>query len=318
MLQTGLLICGEVDRWPDTVEQATTAEALGYDSVWFAEHHFLATGYGPAPLVNIAGLAEITDRVLLGPAVLLPAFYNPVRLAEETALIQNMTGGRFICGLGLGYREEEFAAFGVEKRKRRFYLEETIQLLRLLWSEDNVTFAGSVYQIADVTVTPRPDPAPPIWLGGWVESAIERTARMADAWFPGPTADLAKLRTGYSSYHAALDRLGGTAQARPIIREMWVGSSQAEIDRGKTQLTRMYEEEYRAWGQENVGKGDVLRDRALVGSPHEVAEEIERWRQELGFDHIVGRMHLHGMEQTAVLRSMELFAEQVRPALASN
>lgn len=314
-MKSGLLICGEVDRWSDTVEQATTAEALGYDSVWLAEHHFLDTGYGPAPLVSIAGLAAVTDRVLLGPAVLLPAFYNPVRLAEETAFIQNMTGGRFVCGLGLGYRQEEFSAFGVAKSKRRLYLEEAIRLLRLLWTQDGVTFEGEVYQVNDLTITPKPDVAPPIWLGGWVESAIARAAHLADAWFPGPTADLSKLRAAYAHYDAALEGAAEADRARPLIREMWLGSTEAEIERGRRQLIHMYDDEYRAWGQENVGEGDVLRDRALVGSPQQVVEELERWRSELGFDHIIGRMHLHGMEQRAVLRSMELFAEHVRPAL---
>lgn len=314
-VKTGLLVCGEVSRWRDTVEQATTAEALGYDSAWVAEHHFLEDSYGPAPLVNIAGLAEITERLTLGSAVLLPAFYHPVRLAEETALIQNMTGGRFVCGLGLGYRHEEFDAFGADRSKRRDYLEETLQLLPRLWSEDGVSFAGEVFEIADVTVTPRPDPTPPIWVGGWVDSAIDRAARLADAWFPGPTADLAKLKTAYASYDEALEREGRSPQDRPLIREMWVGSSEAEIEVGRSQLTRMYEDEYKSWGQENVGDGDVLVDRAIVGSPAQVAEELARWRDELGFDHIVGRMHIHGMDQSAVLRSMELFAEQVRPAL---
>ena len=314
-MKTGLLICGEVSRWRDTVEQATTAEALGYDSAWIAEHHFLEDSYGPSPLVNIAGLAEITERLVLGPAVLLPAFYHPVRLAEETALIQNMTGGRFVCGLGLGYRHEEFAAFGADRSKRRNYLEETIKLLPRLWTEDAVTFKGEVYDIEDVTVTPRPNPAPPIWVGGWVESAIDRAARLADAWFPGPTADLAKLKSAYAYYDSALEREGKVAQERPLIREMWVGATESEIEVGRSQLTHMYEGEYKSWGQENVGEGDVLADRAIVGSPAQVAEEVQRWQAELDFDHLVGRMHIHGMDQKAVLRSMELFAEQVRPAI---
>jgi alkanesulfonate monooxygenase SsuD/methylene tetrahydromethanopterin reductase-like flavin-dependent oxidoreductase (luciferase family) len=314
-LKTGLLICGEVNRWHDTLEQATIAEALGYDSAWIAEHHFLDTGYGPAPLVNIAALAEVTERLTLGPAVLLPAFYHPVRLAEETALIQNMTGGRFVCGLGLGYRPEEFEAFGAVRSKRRHYLEESIQLLSRLWTEVDVTFKGEVYDIESVTISPRPELRPPIWVGGWVEAAIDRAARLADAWFPGPTADLSKLKSAYSYYESALQREGKAATERPLIREMWVGATEHEIAIGRSQLTEMYEEEYRSWGQENVGEGDVLEDRAIVGSPQQVTEEIERWKTELSFDHIVGRMHIHGMDQKAVLRSMELFAEQVRPAL---
>lgn len=302
-------------RWHDTLEQATVADALGYDSAWIAEHHFLDTGYGPAPLVNIAALAEVTERLVLGPAVLLPAFYHPVRLAEETALIQNMTGGRFVCGLGLGYRPEEFEAFGAARSKRRHYLEESIRLLARLWSEVDVTFKGEVYDIADVTVTPRPDPIPPIWVGGWVDAAIDRAARLADAWFPGPTATFGKLKSAYAYYESALEREGKTAKERPLIREMWVGATDHEIGVGRERLAHMYENEYRTWGQENVGEGDVLEGRAVVGSPQQVTEELLRWQAELGFDHIIGRMHIHGMDQKPVLQSMELFAEQVSPEL---
>lgn len=315
MIDTGLLICGEVHRWDDTVEQARTAEALGYDSVWLAEHHFLEESYSPAPLVGLTALAALTERVLLGPSVMLAPFYHPVRLAEETALLQNMSGGRFICGLGLGYREEEFAAFGVSRRRRRAHLEETIELLRRLWSGDPVTFRGEVYSIDDVAIVPRPDTPPPIWIGGWAPPAIERAVRTADAWFPGPTADLYKLRECYAVYEEALTTHDADHPTRPIIREIWVADTEAGISEGRQRLLHMYEEEYRSFGQENVGEGDVLADRAFVGSPQQVADSIGPWVEEFGIDHVIGRMHLHGTDQRAVLRSMELFAEQVRPSL---
>lgn len=103
---------------------------------------------------------------------------------------------------------------------------------------------------------------------------------------------------------------------RPLIREVWVGETQADIERGRRHLIQVYQEEYQAAGYENVEAGDVLRDRAFVGSPQEVAEGLARWREEFEFDHIIARMHLRGSDQRAVLRSMELFADQVKPALA--
>ena len=314
-LQTGLMICSEVHRWKDTVEQATVAESLGYDSVWIPEHHFLEAGYGPAPLAALAGLASVTERVRLGTAVLLPAFYHPVRLAEETAFLHTLSGGRFICGLGLGYRREEFRAFGVTYEKRRHYLEDSIEILRRLWTNTDVTYHGAVLSVEDLTITPRLRTAPEIWYGGWMAPALDRAARLSDAWFPGPTADATKLRSAWDIYDSRLQEHGRSPTARPLIREMWVGRNRSEVDYGRRLIMEMYEGDYRKWGQENVGEGDPLQGRALVGTPDEVVEAVMKWRNDFPFDHLIGRMHLHGVEQEAVLRSMELFADHVRPQL---
>ncbi|MPZ52655.1 MAG: LLM class flavin-dependent oxidoreductase, partial [Acidimicrobiia bacterium] len=134
MLQTGLLICGEAHRWANTVAQARAAESLGYDSVWVAESHFRDDKDSPAPLIGLAALATVTERVLLGPAVVVAPLQHPVSLAEQTALLQEMSDGRLVCGLGMGHRDDEFAAFEILRSQRRKHLEETVELLRLLWT----------------------------------------------------------------------------------------------------------------------------------------------------------------------------------------
>ncbi|MPZ52797.1 MAG: LLM class flavin-dependent oxidoreductase, partial [Acidimicrobiia bacterium] len=166
---------------------------------------------------------------------------------------QEMSDGRLVCGLGMGHRDDEFAAFEILRSQRRKHLEETVELLRLLWTEEDVTYQGEIHQIANVNVLPKPDPVPPIWIGGWAPPAVRRAARIADAWFPGPSADLGKLRECYSIYDKARTETGMPPGARPLMREVWVGETQTEIDRGRRHLQRVYQEEYPSIANANVG-----------------------------------------------------------------
>jgi probable F420-dependent oxidoreductase len=312
-MRVGVSLCPEAGRWGDTVAQALLAEELGYDSVWMPEHHLMA-GYAPSPLLGLAGLVELTERVTLGTDVLIVPFYNPVRLAEDAAVLHDMSGGRFVLGAGLGYRREEFAAFGVPYERRGRILDESLQIVRRLWAEEDVGFEGTHFTLDGVTVHPRLDSPPPLWIGGWADAALRRAARLGDAWFPGPTADVAKVRSCLEVYDAELARQGRARGELPIFREVWVADGAELLEAGRRPLEAMYESDYLAWGHSNVaGAADVARERFIVGDPEEVAAAVLRLRTELGVTHLVARMHFHGIAQDAVEASMRLFAGRVMP-----
>ncbi len=320
-MKFGLSICPEVGRYRDTREQAIAAERLGYDSVWLPEHHLMA-GYAPSPLLGLTAVATVTERVQLGTDVALIPFYNPVRLAEDAALLADLSGGRFILGAGLGYRPEEFAAFGVPYAERGRRMHEGLQVVRRLLSEESVSFDGEFVALDHVTIYPRPPAHVPIYVGGWSEPALRRAATIGDAWFPGPTADIAKLRACLVTYDAALAERGEAREELPIFREVWVAVDDAAMKAGVDPLRGLYVEDYLAWEHGNVDdKGaqdpfDGLRqDRFIVGRPDEVADELRRYRDELGITHLVARMHFHGSDHQRVLETMELFAEAVVPKL---
>src|SRR2546428_12769700 len=194
----------------ETIRECERAEAAGFDSVWLGEHHNNRALY-PAPLIGLAAIAARTRRVRLGTAVLLLPLYHPLAVAEEAAVVDMISAGRLVPGVGAGYAPEEFAAFGVSIKERGSRMDEAVPLIQRLWSEDNVTHAGRHYRVTSATVSPRPvqRPRPPIWFGGWVEPAIRRAGRFGEAWLGGASA---KLEQGAAC--GRLDREARTAAGR--------------------------------------------------------------------------------------------------------
>src|SRR5262247_1247182 len=147
----------------ETLQECERAEAAGFDSIWLGEHHNNPVLY-PAPLIGLAAIASRTRRVRLGTGVLLLPLYHPLAVAEEGAMVDMISGGRFILGLGAGYAPEEFSAFGISIKERGRRLEEGATLVRRLWTEEHVSHEGRHYRVTDVTLGPRPvqQPRPPI------------------------------------------------------------------------------------------------------------------------------------------------------------
>jgi probable F420-dependent oxidoreductase len=171
------------------VDLAVRAEELGYDSV-FVGDSVLAKPRLEAVSV-LSALAVKTSRVKLGTAVFLPCLRDPVFLAYQVATLDVISGGRVILGVGIGPPkpaecEHEFETLGVPFRKRMFYMQEHMTLMRRLWTEDDVTFEGKYYRCENVTLAPKPIQKPvPMWIASaTVETAWRRVARFGDGWFP--------------------------------------------------------------------------------------------------------------------------------------
>src|SRR5262249_28446274 len=131
-------------------------------------------------------------------------------VAEEAAMVDVISGGRLILGIGAGYAPEEFASFGYSIKDRGSRMEESSSLLRRLWTEENVTHHGRHYRFDNVTITPRPRqyPSPAIWFGAWAERAIVRAARLGDAWLIGPSANLDEIGSCLRTYRQACGESG--------------------------------------------------------------------------------------------------------------
>ncbi|MGB1885401.1 MAG: LLM class flavin-dependent oxidoreductase, partial [Gammaproteobacteria bacterium] len=162
------------------LDQMVAAEGLGFDHVWLTEHHFTEDAYNPAPLSMAAAIAAVTERIRIGTFVMLMPFIHPVRAAEDITLADILSNGRFDIGVGQGYTHEEFNAFGIDRKERGPRLSEGIELMRKLFTEENLTFDGKFTRLGPTTLNPKPvqQPHPPIWVGARGPKAIRRAAEL--------------------------------------------------------------------------------------------------------------------------------------------
>ncbi len=310
--------------------EALLGEQLGFDSVWLEEHHGVKDHYWPSPLVGLAGLATRSERILLGTDILVLPFYNPVRVAEDVAMLDGITKGRFILGTAIGYRPDEFSLYQMPMEKRGKWFEEAIQLIRLLWTEETVNFKGRYFQVDGLGIEPRPftKPHPPIWLGGWGPLALSRAARFGVAWIPGPTASMAKLLEAQACYRDYLLLIGIPPESRPspLTRDVVIAKTDQEAAWvAEHHLLINYRDEYGGgkWQHPLIGKEDpaqvnrleeIGRDRFLVGSPETVIRQIQKFQKALGVDHLICRLYFPGITHEFIQSELHLLAQEVIPA----
>ena len=168
--------------YEDIIEHAVWAEGLGYDYIFLTEHHFTHDDWAPSPLMLLSAIAARTKRVRLSTSIMLLPFYHPVRLAEDGAVLDIISGGRYELAAGLGYRPEEFGGYGMQLLSRSRRADEMLEIIRRLWDGETVNFKGKFFQVENARLSPRPvqQPRPPIMVGGYAPNAVKRAARMGD------------------------------------------------------------------------------------------------------------------------------------------
>jgi alkanesulfonate monooxygenase SsuD/methylene tetrahydromethanopterin reductase-like flavin-dependent oxidoreductase (luciferase family) len=306
-------------RLAEHLEQVRFVRDAGFHSV-FAGQHFLPAPFQmlqPVPL--LARLAAETGDMRVGAGILLLPLLNPVEVAEHAATLDVVTGGRFVLGVGLGYRAEENAALGVPERRVGVFREKLDVVRRLLEGEE-VTADGHGYRLERARLAPRPvqSPRPPIWMAANGDAAVRRAARLADTWFVNPHASLAEVRRQVSLFGA---ERGSEPEELPMLREACVAATDEEaIAIARPHLGRKYET-YVDWGQGDVlPPTDTLRQgwdalhagRFLLGSPETVLAQVEALRT-LGVTELVLRVQWPGLPQLDAMRTLELLASEVLP-----
>jgi probable F420-dependent oxidoreductase len=179
---------------------AELAEELGFASVWATEHIIVGPEgvdpYGRVydPLVTLAWIAGWTERIGLGTSIVLVPLHNPMHLAKEVATLQELSGGRFTLGVGMGWHEDEYDFMGVEFAGRGRRADEAIRLMRALWSGEH-DFEGEHWSFHDATAEPQPSPQPEIWVGGSSARALRRARELGDVWHPSRGSDADHVRS---------------------------------------------------------------------------------------------------------------------------
>jgi probable F420-dependent oxidoreductase len=189
------------DSSPERIRRfAEAAEELGLDSVWTTEHIVVGPeGVDPFgrlydSLVTLGWIAGWTERVGLGTSIVLVPLHNPFHLAKQVATLQELSGGRFTLGVGVGWHRDEYDFMGVEFEGRGRRADEAMRLMRALWSGER-SFEGRYWSYRDATAEPHPSPQPEIWVGGSSPPAIRRALELGDVWHPSRGSDAAHIRS---------------------------------------------------------------------------------------------------------------------------
>jgi alkanesulfonate monooxygenase SsuD/methylene tetrahydromethanopterin reductase-like flavin-dependent oxidoreductase (luciferase family) len=330
----GLITCqcppddprSDAEIYRDAVERSVACERTGFDSAWLSEHHFVDDGYMPSLLVLAAAIAEATERITIGTAVLLAPLYHPLHLAEDAATVDLISGGRFILGIGAGWRPEEFDVLDVPMDERTKRMRETVKVLRGAWSDGAFDYEGM-----PVNVTPKPAHPIPIWMGGFAPGAVKRAGRIGDG-FLGSSSGGGGVETFAQQQALALEgRRASGRDAKSFAMALHVpvyasegGDAWEEVKPYYTYLRWKYGDMAGARGSTqpksppplSAEEEQRLRGTIICGSPDEVAGEIRAFGERLGDDiHFICRSDFPGMPQDQSLRLIDLLGSKVFPAL---
>lgn len=322
-------------------ELAAVAEESGFTTVTTGHHHFMP-GNLSDPLTAMAAVAARTSTLRVGTGIFQLPIHNPVRVAEQVATIDELSGGRVTLAVGLGWWPTEYQVHGSDFRQRGARMEEALEILRLVWTQEDVAFDGRFTQFPELTVYPRPvqQPHPPVYVAGVADAAVDRAARLGDGWMCGPVQSLAKAQSCLDVYRAACAR-----EAKPakwvLRRYAWVG---ADGDRVRDEVLPRYvdglmehwresaedDSERELFARLDAGEAvppeEIAQDRLLWGSPDQVIGQIQRYRELTGCEHVhvafgaglpaaaSDRSFLGSFEDMAGM--MRLFGEEVIPAFA--
>ena len=300
-------------------EQIELARDCGFTSAVFGQHIVTRPIQMLSPLTHLVSAAPYSGDMALCTGVLLLPMLNPVLLAEDLASADWLTEGRLVVGLGLGYRQEEFAAAGVDVSKRVGLFNEALAVMRRVWSADSRwSYEGKHFHFTDLPtgLQPMQRPHPPLWIAADADTAVQRAARLGAAWYINPRAKRETLVRQLPLYQETLAEHGHKQpEVFPIRREAFIGATDAEARAMAVQYLRRQLELYRSWGQYDIMPDadmrevefdeDSIPDTYLVGTPDRVAELINSYVEEIGVNHFVLRMQWPGTPQKLVLQSIE-------------
>ena len=310
----------------ESSEQVKAARDAGFSLIATGEH-FLAAPYQMSNSFTLLSrlAADAADMQVAATVILVP-LHNPVELAESIATLDSITNGKFVFGVGLGYREEEYTAFGVQRGERVGRFNEAMDLIKRLWSDEEVEFNGKYYTVPKTKISTRPvQTPPPIWVAANNDVAIRRAARWGYPWLINPHATVPMVADQWNRYKAALDEFENPIPSElPMMREMYVAQDRETAFIESQPFLEGKYKAYADWGQDKALPGeesfsvpyqDLAKDRFLLGSPDDIVSEFRRYAEELGVNHMICRMQWPGMPQEQVLKQIELLGREVIPRI---
>lgn len=321
----------------ETLEEIQIADDLGFDSCWLAEHHFSRYGILGNPLMLGTAIAERTRSITIGTAVVVLPLHDPIRVAEDAAMLDVLSGGRLVLGVGRGYQPQEFRGFGVDRDQNKQLYAESVDVLRLAWTQDDWSYEGRHFRYADMNVYPKPltPGGPPILHGTSSPETFRQRGLAGDRIIVSSSfTPMQRTKENYDSYRAALTEAGhpATGFELPFMQQIWVGESDAGLRCAAEAALQYYqsvgkvipgsdearesEREYYEKVKRNINLLTVertLTHGGNFGSVDQVVDTIGRIQTELGANHYIGWFHIPSLDRALAIESMETFAAKVIP-----
>lgn len=338
------------DLYDEHVRLAERVEALGWHSYFTIEHQNSPIGRITAPTVFLTAVARATSKLRIGAMMWQLPFYHPIRLAQEVAMLDQLSRGRVEFGTGIGVHEHEFMRWGQDYYERAAISEEVLAVVKMAWTQDEVTFDGKYFHFDEALPQPKPyqKPYPPIWAAVHSDVSVEFAARnnynvaknldtdevvagkfdlyrmvWTECGHPGPMPHIFLMRQVHVAetddkageqarhYFAAMSpRIGGGVIAQTRIG--W-GSHPRGMGRDSERADNKARGETAALAAKSYDFS-IDNGLAIVGSPETVIRKLQDSRKRMGYDLFCTNHHIGGMPAGMVDRSIELFGKEVIPA----
>lgn len=310
------------ELYAETLDTIAQTEKLGFGSAWVPEHHLADDDYQPSPLVALAAIAARTSTMTIGSAIALGPLYEPLRFAEDCAVLDTFAGGRLELGLAIGYRRREYDAHGLDFTKRGQRFDEFLQIVKALWAGESVTHEGQHFTLKGATCRPLPPGGHvPLFIGGFAKKALERVARLGDGYYGNPEC--------YDAYVAELEAQGKEpASASILIPSLFVAVAR-DPEAALDELAPHYHHvnnSYGEWMNEDKAIGldgaaiepmslDAFKASGIlqVWTPDKAIAKFREMQDQMNLKHYVMMMP-PGLSQERFLAYASDFAQDVIPA----
>ncbi|MEZ7237234.1 LLM class flavin-dependent oxidoreductase [Rhodococcus sp. GXMU-t2271] len=308
------------------LRQVEAAQRNGVRYIVMGHHYIYGNLRWLQPIPTLARIAaELDPGVKIGTMVVQVPLFHPVALAEELATLDILTRGNLIVGAGAGYRREEFTAFGVDFDQRFAMMDEALQIVRMMWTQDEVDFHGKFWRLDGVKTHIRPwqDPHPPIWIGALRDSGVRRSARLGDAWPVTPETQTEDMHRMFGVYAAARRRHGRPPVARhPLRREIVPGATTEEAFR---RFEFMARDRLLAYAQRELATRDAgaLTDRfrqvaakeAIIGTADDCLDQLRTLAAQVPVDPVIVRAQWPDMTADDVVAYLDDLGRDIVPGM---
>ena len=325
----------------EQVDLMQAAEGMGFTTVWGAEHHFSDYGFLASNAVTLAAVAEKTEKIRLGSAIVVLPFNHPIRVAEEYAFLDNLSGGRLEFGVGRGYQPTEFKGFGINQAKSRGIFRESLEIILQAWTQERVNYEGKFYRFKDVPVRPKPlqKPTPPISMAVLSPESFALAGRLGANLLFAPvfTPNMAEYVIRLREYRNALVQFGHdpTTKKTSALRMVYLAESREQARKDfEGPLLWYYRKiaqlvapppgqdavrSYETYTQTRdlaarVTFDDLVAGGAVsCGTPDDCNADLEKFIGTYKFNHLLVWTRLGGLSPDKVLTSMRLMQDHVIP-----